>query len=701
MSLQKRTSALASLLVLAMTSPVAASGRGAVIKADPNTHFDPQGQQPSAFTIEAQKQIRAELPFTDKRDFEESRRGFIAAPPYRKIMADTGQVAWDIGSYDWLLNGQDFDSINPSLQRHALLNMAYGLYEVVPDKIYQVRGFDLANITFIKGDTGWIVFDPLTAKETARAALSFINDQLGERPVVAVVYSHSHADHFGGVRGVVNEEDVRSGQVKVIAPEGFLKHAVSENIYAGNAMARRMYYQYGTLLPRHPNGHVDQAIGKNTAAGNLGLIAPNTIITGDFEELTIDGVPMVFQSTPDTEAPAEMNTWFPTMKAFWAAENIVATVHNIYTLRGAQVRDALNWSKQINEALYRFGKHADVMFAAHTWPRWGNSRIQEVIRTQRDAYAHLNNQVLHLANQGVTINEVQNVYQLPESLKKNWAARSYHGSEPVNSRAVINRYIGYWDGNPVNLDPLSPKESAPLYVEMMGGAQRILNKATGLYQSGDYKHAAELLNKLIFADPNNVQAKALLADVYEQLGYQEESTSLRNSYLAGAYELRNGIPLGNSPTPAGPDMISALPTELWLDFLGIRLDTKKAKGKSFVINLITPDNNETYAIELSNSTLTNIRGQVSGDANLTITVNRTDLEKVMIGSESFDAQIASGKVKLEGDPAPYRQLRDMLVVFKPDFEILPGTSRISASSDDASASHPFRIEPRAIQTLTD
>ena len=378
-----------------------------------NQHFDSKGNLPSKFTIELRKGVTATLPFEDKRDFDEAKKGFIAEPPYKKIMADAGHVAWDMGSYQWLLQGKDFESIHPSLQRQAILNMAYGLYEVLPGKIYQVRGFDLANITFIKGDTGWIVFDPLTAKETARAALEFINEKLGKRPVVGVVYSHSHVDHFGGVRGVVDEADVASGKVKVIAPEGFLEAAISENVFAGNAMTRRTQYQYAVLLPRDPHGHVDQSIGKNVATGNVGLIAPNLLITKDFEEVTLDGVKMVFQNTPDTEAPVEMNTYFPQFKAFWAAENITGTIHNIYTLRGAPVRNALNWSKQINDALYKFGQEAEVMFASHSWPRWGNERIQEVMRTQRDTYANLNNQSLHYANLGVTINQIHNVYKLP------------------------------------------------------------------------------------------------------------------------------------------------------------------------------------------------------------------------------------------------------------------------------------------------
>jgi alkyl sulfatase BDS1-like metallo-beta-lactamase superfamily hydrolase len=686
------TSAIIALAVLLLSAGNGlAAGGGKIVTADPSKHFDPKGKMPSNFTLELQKGLRKSLPFEDKRDFEEAKKGFIAAPEYKQIMAEAGHVAWDMASYDFLLSDQEYASIHPSLQRQAVLNMAYGLYEVLPGKIYQVRGYDLANISFIKGDTGWIVFDPLTCKETAAAALKFINEQLGERPVVAVVYSHSHADHFGGVRGVVDEADVRSGKVPIIAPVGFMDYAVAENVYAGNAMSRRLFYQYGVLLPRSPFGHVDQSIGKNTAAGNLGLIPPTVIVAKDYEEMTVDGVKMIFQNTPGTEAPAEMNTYFPDLKAFWAAENITGTVHNIYTLRGALVRDALKWSKEINQALYRFGQEAQVMFASHSWPRWGNDRIQEVMRAQRDIYANLNNEVLHLANQGVTINEIHNVYQPPKSLQSQWAAHSYHGSEEHNSRAVLNRYLGYWDANPATLVPLSPRDSAPLYVEMMGGAEKIMAKGKALYDHGEYRHAVEILNKLVYAEPGNQAAKDLLADVFEQIGYQKESPSVRNSFLAGAFELRNGIPLGASPNTSGPDMIRAMTTGLWLDFLAIRLDSKKAEEIEFVINLVTPDNGEQYVVELSNATLTNIKGFQAKDPDLTITIDRADLEQTMMGAVSFDEQIKAGKAKLVGDSKPYEQLKTMLVQFDLGFEILPGTG----AKDLVPEKSPFEQESPA------
>ncbi len=655
--------------------------------ANAASHFDPLGQPPSKFTLELRNGLKATLPFADKRDFEEAKRGFIAEPPYTKIMADAGHVAWDMGSYGWLLTGKDFETIHPSLQRQAVLNMAYGLYEVVPGRIYQVRGYDLANISFIKGDTGWIVFDPLTAKETARAALEFINEKLGKRPVVAVVYSHSHGDHFGGVRGVVDEADVTSGKVLVIAPENFLEAAISENVFAGTAMSRRLQWQYSLFLPRHPFGHVDQAIGKNVANGNTGLIPPNRILSKNFEEMTVDGVKMVFQNTPDTEAPVEMNTYFPQFKAFWAAENITGTVHNIYTIRGAAVRNALNWSKEINVALYKFGQEAEVMFASHSWPRWGTARIQEVMRAQRDAYANLNNQSLHYANRGVTINEIHNVYEVPKSLREQWSARSYHGDVQNNVRGVVNRFLGHFDGNPTNLIPLSPKESAPLYVEMMGGSAKILAKGRQLIAQGKYLHATEILNRLVFAEPANQTARRLLADAFEQLGYQAESTSVRNNFLQGAYELRNGQPGGVPPRSSGPDVVRAMSTEQWLDFVAISMDPKKADGMQFTINLVTPDNGEQYVVEMSNATLTTLKGFQAAKPDLTVTLNRDDLNQVMMGAASFDDLIKAGRAKFDGNRAGFDQLRSILVPFTPDFEILPGTRPKRA----AAAPKPFEL----------
>ena len=631
------------------------------------------GNLASQFTVARQAALRDSLPFEDQRDFDESRRGFIAAPDYRRIEDRSGNTVWDIGKYDFLLTGEEFDSIHPSLQRQATLNMNYGLFEVVPGKIYQVRGFDLANMTVVRGETGWIVFDVLLVKETAAAALELVNQQLGERPVTAVVYSHSHADHFGGIHGVVDEEDVRSGKVAIIAPRGFMDHAIAENIYAGSAMTRRASYQYGRMLPISPSGQIDSAIGKATASGVVGLLAPTRVIEDDYEELLVDGVRMVFHNTPGTEAPAEMNTWFPDFKAFWAAENITATIHNIYTLRGALVRDALQWSKSINEALYRFGREADVMLASHNWPRWGNLRIQEVMRAQRDAYANLNNQVLHLVNQGVTINEIHNEYRVPDSLAQQWSVRQYHGSEFHNARAVANRYLGYWDGNPATLAPLSPADSAPLYVEMMGGADAVLVKGRSLFEEGKYLHAMEIVNKLVYAEPDNRSAKNLLASVFEQLGYQYESASMRNSFLSAAQELRSGVPGNLGVDPAGPDAMRALTASQWWDAVAIRVDSHKADGIQFKMNFVMPDVAEEMVVEMSNGTLTHISGFTVPDADVTLTINRAELLPVMMRQVTLGDQVRAGKAQVTGNVRALAQLRSTLVEFDPVFEIMPGT----------------------------
>ena len=636
-------------------------------------HFHPKGKAPSKFTIEILKKAKAKLPFSDTRDFDEQKKGLIAPMKELKIMADGGHVAWDMDQFQFLGKQEEFDSIHPSLHRQSLLNNNYGLYEVVPG-IYQVRGFDLANITFIKGKTGWILYDVMVSAEPARAAWKLLQEHVGGGlPVSAVIFSHTHADHWGGVRGVVDEADVRSGKIHVIAPRDFLHHTIAENVFAGNAMNRRLFYQYGLLLPRAPHGYVGQGLGQGVSAGMVGLIAPTKLIEKEVEEVDVDGVKMVFQLTPDTEAPTEMNTYIPEKKALWIAENVINGLHNLYTLRGALVRDPLNWSKYLSRALYLYGLEAEVMFGPHHWPRWGNERIQEVLRGQRDLYAHMNNQVLHLANQGVTINQIHNVYELPPSLQNKWFARGYHGSMEHNSRGVIQRYLGFFDCNPANLIPLSPADSAPLYVEMMGGSDKILARGQQLHNEGNYYLAQEILNKLVQAEPKNQEAKDLLADVFEQLGYQQENPGIRNTYLAAAYELRTGIPEGKTAASANPDVVRAMSTELFLDFLGIRMDSRKAEGMRFTINLITPDNGEKFAIELENATLTNIKGFLAKEPDLTLTINRSDLEQTMMGVKTLEAQIKDGTAKAEGDVGILAKLAATMVEFDPRFEIMPGT----------------------------
>jgi alkyl sulfatase BDS1-like metallo-beta-lactamase superfamily hydrolase len=687
------TAIVVAAAILFSAAAGAAGGAGGEIEyADPDKHFHPKGKPPSEHTLKVIRDARERMPFDDTRDFDEARKGFIAPLQSKVIEADAGHTAWDIARYDFLAEDREFDSLHPSTKRQGYLNQITGLYEVT-DGIYQVRGLDLANITFVRGKTGWIVFDPLTARETARAGLALINEEIEELPVTAVIYSHSHADHFGGVRGVVDPERFAAGKVEIIAPIGFMQEAVSENVYAGNAMNRRLFFQYGVLLPASPFGHAGQGLMQNVSAGNLGLLPPTRTVKDAIEEFSVDGVRMIFQNTPGTEAPAEMNTYIPEKHALWMAENVTNTIHNIYTLRGAQVRDALAWSKFISRALYLFGQEAEVMFASHHWPRWGNERIQEVLRGQRDAYAHLNNQVLHYANQGVTINQIHNVYEVPESLENAWYARGYHGSPEHNSRAVINRLLGYWDANPTTLIPLSPEDSAPLYVEMMGGAEKIIRRGQELYDEGKYFHAQEILDKLIWAEPDNQEAKDLLADVWEQIGYQQENPGLRNSFLAGAFELRSGIPEGNPPKTSGPDMISAMSTELFLDFIGIRMDSKRAEALGdYRINLITPDNGEKFAIELSNATFTNVEGFVHEDPDLQVSIDREDLEVIMAGRKTFMASIEDGTAAAEGNTDILEEIAGTLVNFEIGFEVLPGT----ASQPTASEQNPYEVGESSI-----
>jgi len=654
------------------------------------SHFHPMGKAPSEHTRQHLKRQASELPFSDTRDFDELKKGFIAPMPDLKIMADAGHVAWDMERFRFLDEDREFDSIHPSLLRQSRLNNNYGLYEVIPG-IYQVRGVDLSDLTIVRGKSGWIVFDPLVSAEPVRAAWALFQKHVGEGlPVTAVIYSHTHGDHWGGVRGLISDEDVRSGKVQVIAPADFMEFTISENVYAGNAMNRRLFYQYGVLLPASPYGYVGQGLGQGVSAGAASLIAPTRHVTQPIEEFDVDGVRMIFQNTPNTEAPREMNTYIPGMKALWMAENVTATLHNIYTLRGAQVRDPLRWSKYISESLYRFGLEAEVMFASHHWPRWGNERIREVLRDQRDLYAHMNNQVLHLANQGVTINQIHNVYSLPPSILQKWHCRGYHGSAEHNSRGVIQRYLGFWDCNPATLIPLSPEDSAPLYVEMMGGAAAIVARGRQLHNEGQYLLASEIVNKLVQAEPGNQEAKELLADIFEQIGYQQENPGLRNSFLAGAYELRSGIPQGETANSSNPEVVRAMSTELFLNFLAIKMDSRKVEGVRFTMNLLTPDTGETFIVELHNATLTNIAGFQAEKPDLTLTIDRADLEHTMTGAKTLEQQIKDGTAKVEGDMAILGALAAAMMEFDPRFEVLPGTKAKTVAA--AAAANAFGAE---------
>ena len=544
---------LAALLcgVLCITAAGCSSGADG-LTAEPKGATD--------ITAEANQSVYDQLDFDDTQEQEFAERGLIAKPDSLEITDEEGNVVWSQDDYDFLDETEEApDTANPSLWRHTGLNHNYGLFEVA-DGIYQVRGYDISNITFIEGDTGWIVFDPLMTYETAAAAKAFVDQELGKRPVRAVVYSHSHADHFGGVRGIVSEEDVENGSVQIIAPDGFEEHAVSENINAGTAMNRRANYQYGRFLDKGAEGTLDVGIGLTPSVGTVTYISPTDIITSTGETRIIDGVTMEFQMTPGTEAPAEMNTWFPDFNALWMAENCSGTMHNLYTLRGAEVRDGNAWANYIMESLALYGEEAEVVFQAHNWPHWGNDVIEEYMTNTAAVYKFINDQTLFYINQGYTADEIADMIELPDDLKKVWYTRQYYGTLTHNVKAVCQKYMGWYDANPVHLDELAPGEYAEKLVEYLGDTDRVLKMAQQDFEDGEYQWVAEITNALVYADPDNTDARYLCADALEQLGYQAESGPWRNAYLTAALDCGKAI----SHRAAARQAPAAMSRERWM-----------------------------------------------------------------------------------------------------------------------------------------
>lgn len=619
-------------------------------------------------TRETNRRMFSTLPFKNQSDFEACKRGFIASLPDALIQGADGKPVWDLGPYHFLDAQEAPASVHPSLWRQAQLNAIHGLFQVT-DRIYQVRGFDLSNMTIIQGDTGLILIDPLLSSETAHAALELYYQHFPRKPVKAVIYSHSHADHFGGVKGVVSEEDVRRGKVPILAPEGFLEHAVSENIYAGNAMGRRSTYMYGPVLPRSDHGQVDAGLGKTISTGTMTLIAPTDIIRTTGETRTIDGVEIHFQMAPGTEAPAEMLMYFPQMRALCAAEDMTHNLHNLYTLRGAQVRDAVAWWKTINEAIERFGAISDVVFAQHHWPTWGKENILRFLSKQRDLYKYLHDQSLRLMNQGATMLEVAEMIELPESLANEWYNRGYYGSVNHNSKAIYQQYLGFYSSHPSDLHPLPPEDAARKYVEFMGGSAAILKKAQTSFEHGEYRWVAEVMKHVVFAEPNNEQAKQLLADALEQLGYQAENGTWRNEYLMGAYELRNGIPK-LPPTVNSPDLLKAMTLPMYFDYLGVRLNGPRARGKRLLLNWNFTDVKEQYTLLLENSALTYTPKKQAPDADATLTLTWETLDKINIGMMTFEQAIENGAIQAKGNKAVVKDFLGLLDTFQQAFPIV-------------------------------
>lgn len=608
-------------------------------------------KEATEYTKAANEEVYALLDFDDEREKENAERGLIAAPDSLEITTEDGKVAWSQDAYAFLDEDAP-DTANPSLWRNTQLNHVYGLFEVM-DGIYQVRGYDMSNITFIKGETGWIIYDPLMTVECAKAAFELVKENIGDFPVKAVLYSHSHVDHFGGVEGIVSEEQVADEEILIIAPEGFEEHAVSENVYAGTAMGRRASYQYGTLLEGGEKGSLCIGIGMGQSHGTTSYISPNTIITETGQRMVVDGVIMEFQLTPGTEAPAEMNTWFPQKNALWMAENCTGTLHNLYTLRGAEVRDGQAWANFLMETLKLYGNDVEVVFQAHNWPHWDNANIVEYVLNTAAAYKYINDQTLLYMNEGYTSTEIAHMIELPEELKKNWYTRQYYGTVAHNSKAVYQKYMGWYDANPIHLGELEPTERAKKFVEYLGDVDEVLSKAKEDYEKGEYQWVAELTNMLVFADPENQDARYLCADALEQLAYQAESGTWRNAYLCAAQELRFGTntdPATRATTSGG--ITSHMTPEMIMQYLGIYTDSNKIEDLSFTANIVLPE--ESYVLVVKNGVVLYEQGSLHEMADTVWTTNR----KGLFGIATNNREVIDAEVTQEGDTTLLDQLME-------------------------------------------
>ncbi|QEZ48267.1 alkyl/aryl-sulfatase [Cupriavidus oxalaticus] len=619
-------------------------------------------------TARAQAAVLQQLPFQNQRDFEDARRGFIGTIDSGEIRDAQGRVVWSLDSYRFIDKDVAPATVNPSLWRQARLNMNHGLFQVT-DRIYQIRGFDISNMTIIEGDSGLIIIDPLTATETARTGLELYYKHRPRKPVVAVIYTHSHADHFGGAKGVISEDDVKAGKVKVLAPEGFMEEAVSENVFAGNAMSRRAQYMYGTNLQRSATGQVDAGLGKAVAQGTLTLVPPTDLIARTGETRTIDGVQIEFLMAPGTEAPAEMLMYLPQWKALCAAEDATHNLHNLYTIRGAQVRDANQWWRALDETIDRFGGRTEVLFAQHHWPTWGRDNIVTYLGKQRDGYKYIHDQSLRLANLGYVPAEIAERVKLPPSLASEWHLRDYYGTVSHNAKAVYQRYLGWYDANPANLNPLPPEDAGKHYVEYMGGAARVLEQARASYARGEYRWVAEVLKHVVFADPDNQAARQLQADALEQLGYQAESSTWRNAYLTGAAELRDGAPKSTRRT-GSPDVLRAMTDTMFLDYLAISLNGDRAAGKTVAINWVQPDTGKRYALTVENGVFRYKAGARHAAPQATLTMPRAVLTGVLSGQTTLQAETQAGRAKVDGDPQALAAWMALMDKFEPSFAIV-------------------------------
>ena len=621
----------------------------------------------TSHTQAAQEQVKSSLDFSNRRSFADAERGFIATLNPLTLRREDGHITFDLAHMEFL-NDEAPTTVNPSLWRQSQLNAQHnGLFEVV-DGIYQVRSFDIANMTLIRSNAGWIVIDPLTSSESSAAALALANEHLGERPVVAVLITHSHADHFAGVLGVVSQEQVRSGKVPLIAPEDFVNESLNENVLAGNAMNRRATYMYGNLLPASATGYVTTGLGAAVSMGSTGFIVPSDFIYKTGETRTIDGVEIEFQMTPGTEAPAEFIFYLPAFKALCMAEITSHHLHNVYTPRGAQVRDALEWSSQINESIDLFGHRIDVQFASHHWPIWGQADAIDYLEKQRDLYKYIHDQTLRLANNGYTKEEIAEQVHLPDSLGQEFYNRDYYGTVHHNCRAVYVKYLGFFDGNPSTLYQLPPVEQAKRYMDFMGGADAVVDKARGSFDKGDYRWVAEVLNHVVMSDPDHIAGRALLADTLEQLGYQSESAPWRNFYLCGALELRQGLPETKAFQASG-GIAAGMPIENFFQTLAVRLLPTAADGLAVSILLNLTDMDANYLVTIKNSVFNYFKNKDTA-ANTTLTISSADFKKLIMGLTDGPTLMAEKKLEIAGDAKVMRSLSQLFDQFPRRFPLV-------------------------------
>ena len=668
---------LGALLVMASVPTVAYAQEESTESTENTDTLTPDKKPATTITKQINEDVYQVLDFDDTQEEEFAKKGFITVPDSLQITDDDGNVVWNMDNYDFVRDADSPDSANPSLWRNTKSNANYGLFQV-SDDIYQVRGYDLSNMTFVRTDNGWIIMDCLASSDTAKAALELFKSEMGDIHIVAVIISHAHIDHYGGIQGVLTQdeladpslsldEQIASGKTAIIVPDGFENAVMSENVFVGTAMKRRSLYQYGSVIQPGEQGRLSVGIGLAVSQGEVGYLSPTFNVTEEVFETTIDGVKVIFQLTPDTESPAEMNTYFPDKKALWLAENCTASMHNIYTLRGAEVRDANSWARYITEAQSLFGKDAEVVFQSHNWPHWGNDVIQEYMTNTAAVYKFMHDQTLLYINQGYTSTEIANMIELPEALNKVWYTRQYYGTLKHNVKAIYQKYMGWYDANPVHLDELEPTEYAKKLVEYLGDADKVLEMAKSDYEKGEYQWVAQITNTLVYADPENEQAKYLCADALEQLGYQAESGAWRNAYLVAASELRNGTDMyppsavtGSGSTAQQMDM------QTTLDYMGIMLDSTKLADKSFTINLqVTNDQN--YLLKVHHGVLLYYPDEQDENADITITTKKAGILAIAACNEDGISKLVES---VEGDQELYKAFCESMTPLSLYFNII-------------------------------